>query len=183
MSIEQAFSNAIILVGYTRVGKSTVFNWLLNKVMTGAGAKKKSFYKLDQEDEIGAAELGRTFTSVTMDPNVNPGFNTEKKVSLIDMAGFKDSRDHVGAIAVSYFLKSIFSKVRKAKFIIVIPESYLDEENGEGITKTFIGFIDMFPFGEMDKQTKTNLFHSLIMVVTKAKEDTEEHEKALEDIL
>jgi hypothetical protein len=46
------------------------------------------------------------------------------------MAGFKDSRDYVGAIAVSYFLKSLFERVRKVKFVIVIPENYIDEPNG-----------------------------------------------------
>lgn len=129
-SIASAFSKAIILVGYTRAGKSTVFNYMLNKKMTGYGTRKKSFFELDQKDEDGAAELGWAFTSVTMDPNIHPCFDSKEKVSLIDMAGFKDTRDYVGAIAVSYFLKSLFERVRKDKFVIVIPESYIYEENG-----------------------------------------------------
>ncbi len=46
------------------------------------------------------------------------------------MAGFKPGFNYVGTIAVSYFLKSLFERVRKVKFVIVIPENYIDEPNG-----------------------------------------------------
>jgi hypothetical protein len=60
------------------------------------------------------------------------------------MAGFKPGFNYVGTIAVSYFLKSLFERVRKVKFVIVIPENYIDEPNGLSIIKTFQGFINMF---------------------------------------
>lgn len=54
-----------------------------------------------------AAELGATFTSVTLCPNVVE-FDKEKKVEIIDMAGYRDKRDYIGVLGVSYFLKAVF---------------------------------------------------------------------------
>ena len=66
------------------------------------------------------------------------------------MAGFMDKRNYVGVYGVSYFLKSVFEKVGQAKFIIVIDEENLKLGNGEGIMKTFGGFLDMFNLKQMD---------------------------------
>ena len=68
------------------------------------------------------------------------------KTSLIDMAGYEDSRDYVGVIGVSYFLKTLFEKVRKVKFVIVFSEQRFTEETGQGIIQTFNGFFNMFKF-------------------------------------
>lgn len=38
------------------------------------------------------------------------------------MAGYKDKRDYIGVIGVSYFLKAVFEKVQGVKFLIVISE-------------------------------------------------------------
>lgn len=82
------------------------------------------------------------YKSVTLVPNIFrkylPG------ISLVDMAGFKDSRDHVGVVGVSYFLKYIFSKVRKVKFLIVMTENQIHDETGGNITKNLNSFINMF---------------------------------------
>jgi len=36
------------------------------------------------------------------------------------MAGFLDSRNYVGVMGVSYFLKSVFEHANLAKFVIVV---------------------------------------------------------------
>jgi hypothetical protein len=77
-------------------------------------------------------------------PNIHIDF--EEDLSLIDMAGYEDTRDYVGVIGVSYFLKALFEKVRKAKFLIVFDESKFREQGGSGIIKTFSGFINMFHY-------------------------------------
>jgi len=38
------------------------------------------------------------------------------------MAGYKDKRDYIGVMGVSYFLKAVFEAVKHVKFIIVISE-------------------------------------------------------------
>jgi len=65
--------------------------------------------------------VGNTYSSVTLAPNVYVDF--EKDTSLIDTAGYEDKRDYVGVIGVSYFLKEVFERVRKVKFVIVITEA------------------------------------------------------------
>ena len=68
----------------------------------------------------------------------------------MDMAGFLDKRNYAKVYCVSYFLKTVFEKVNQAKFIIVIDEENLKLGNGEGIMKTFGGFLDMFKLKQMD---------------------------------
>ena len=42
--ISQAYKRAIILVGLARVGKSTTYNWILDKKNIGVGTNMRSFY-------------------------------------------------------------------------------------------------------------------------------------------
>ena len=116
--ISSLHSKAIILVGLTRSGKSTLFNFILNKPLIGKGKLNSKYVLLNQEEE--SATISDRMVSETLDPNTK--VNYTKDTSLIDMAGFLDSRDHVGVIGVSYFLKAIFEQVREAKFLLVFSE-------------------------------------------------------------
>ena len=107
------------MVGLTRAGKSTAFNWMLNLPMVGKGGRNSYYVNVVSEDPT-IAKLGENFASVTLAPNVFVEFT--EKTSLIDMAGYEDSRDYIGVIGVSYFLKTLFEKVRKVKFVIVFSE-------------------------------------------------------------
>lgn len=131
--IAKANSKGIFFLGLTRAGKSTVFNWILQKPMKGVAKGKHSrsvVYELINPQEEGVAELGSSFTSVTLAPNVFPNYDNTKETTLIDMAGYGDSRNYVGVIGVSYFLRAVFSKVRKAKFVIVFNEATMNESTG-----------------------------------------------------
>lgn len=65
-------------------------------------------------------------------------------MTLVDMAGYRDKRDYIGVLGVSYFLKAVFERVRRVKFLVVLSEDKLMENSGEGIINTFSGFIGMF---------------------------------------
>jgi hypothetical protein len=54
--------------------------------------------------------------SVTLVPNI---YKIDNNVSLADMAGYVDKRNHVGVIGVSYMLKACFEKGKNFKFLIV----------------------------------------------------------------
>jgi tRNA U34 5-carboxymethylaminomethyl modifying GTPase MnmE/TrmE len=166
VNILKALKKAIVLVGLTRAGKSTVFNWLLRISMIGQGKKATNTKYVVEHENNAAAKVAATFVSVTLTPNVSNDFNDV--VSLIDMAGYEDTRDYVGTIGVSYFLKAVFEKVREVKFLMVFDEHRLKEETGKGIIDTFKGFINMFNFAEMDKETKEQLINSIGVVITKA---------------
>ncbi len=103
--IMEAHEHAIIFVGLTRVGKSTVFNWVLKKPMVGKGNLNSHFVPQVATDGDVAA-VGNSFSSVTLAPNIYKDY--EPKLSLVDMAGYEDTRNYVGVIGVSYFLKALF---------------------------------------------------------------------------
>jgi len=71
-------------------------------------------------------------------------------VSLIDCPGYQDSRDYVGVIGVSYFLKSIFDRAKKIKFLVVMTQSSITDETGDHIKKTFKSFIETFNIQAMN---------------------------------
>ena len=85
--------------------------------MIGQGVGMNTSYQLLTEDE-DAARMSTRYKSETLDPNIRQFFSKDE--SLIDMAGFNDTRDYIGTIGVSYFLYQVFSKVKKARFILVI---------------------------------------------------------------
>lgn len=70
-------------------------------------------------NDTAIAQLGDTFTSVTLAPNIVE-YDRANKISIIDMAGYEDKRNYIGVLGVSYFLKAVFEKVKKVKFLIVI---------------------------------------------------------------
>jgi len=66
----EAQKSAIVVVGLTRVGKSTVFNWMLKKPMIGKG-NLKSYYIPKVAWDSDAAVIGESFASVTLIPNIH----------------------------------------------------------------------------------------------------------------
>ena len=166
-NISNVHEEAIVMVGLSRAGKSTAFNWVLKTPMVGKGGRNSEYVNIVSEDPT-AAKLGGTFKSVTLAPNVFVDFTPT--VSLVDMAGFEDSRDFVGVIGVSYFLKALFEKVRRVKFVIVFSESRFIEETGAGIINTFNGFFNMFRFDLMTQEMKEQLIQSIGILVTRSKE-------------
>lgn len=161
------------MVGLTRVGKSTTFNWILNKTMIGKG-NLNSYYVSANPEDREAAKLGNSYASVTLAPNVHVDYTPN--MSLFDMAGYEDTRDYIGVLGVSYFLKALFEKVRKVRFLIVIDEHRFIEETGEGIIKTFNGFINMFKFNLMNQEMKDKLKKSIGVVVTRSKNGTKHYD-------
>ena len=74
------------------------------------------------------------------------------------MAGFGDNRNYVGVMGVSYFLKSVFDKVRMAKFVIVLSEPYFSDGTGKQLVASMNGFFKMFNIKNMTPSIKTQFF-------------------------
>lgn len=109
--------------------------------------------------------MSNAFKSETLAPNIKPNFTEE--VSLVDMAGFGDTRDYIGIIGVSYFLKKVTQKVKEFKFVLVIDEFGMKDPTGKKLIDTFQGFINMFNFDVMTTEIKEKLQQSLAFVVTR----------------
>lgn len=165
--IDTSHPTAILLVGLTRAGKSTTFNWMLGKPLIGVGDEVEAHYENVVNHDQETAELGDTFTSVTLCPNVVE-LDKQARVELIDMAGYRDKRDYIGVLGVSYFLKAVFERVGRVKFLIVLSEDKLMENSGEGIISTFSGFIAMFNFQLLDEQLRRQIYDSVSVVITRS---------------
>ena len=107
--------------------------------MIGKGDTFTEYVIVTEDDNT--AKMSSEFVSCTLAPNVHVQYT--EGVSLIDLAGVEDSRNYVGTIGVSYFLKTIYEKVREAKFIIVLDENELKNPNSTNIQSTFSAFFDM----------------------------------------
>lgn len=134
--------------------------------MKGVGEDIPS-YELINENEPGSAKMGNCYSSETLIPNVCPEIREGLGVTLIDTAGYKDTRNYVGVLGVSYFLNCIFEKVRKVKFVITIEESALRAGRPDDMVNTFIGFLEMFKVELMSPAQKQKLMDSMAMVITK----------------
>ena len=98
--------DCLLLIGLTRVGKSTFFNWMNGRPQIGRFDKfrrKAHYYPVDENDK-SVAEVSDSQISKTLIPNV---YNVEG-VSRIDSAGFNDKRNHVGVFSVNCMLNFIF---------------------------------------------------------------------------
>jgi hypothetical protein len=155
------------MVGLTRAGKSCTFNWILGRDMIGVGDEIEAHYVNLIGADKSVAELGNDFTSVTLIPNIA---DLSKETSLVDMAGYFDSRNYIGVMGVSYFLKSVFEQVDRVKFLIVFNEHNFFESTGSGITKTFLGFLNMFRFDLFTPELKEELFSTVSLVITRSKQ-------------
>jgi len=67
--IENIHNDAIILVGISRSGKSTTFNWILKKFMKGYSEGAQVFFKNEIENS-DSAQISDGFTSTTLIPNI-----------------------------------------------------------------------------------------------------------------
>lgn len=104
----------MLLVGCTRVGKSTLFHAYRGQALEGVKEHGKIYYA----QQTGGATIKLSTISETLWPNIANLNN----LSLADTAGYMDSRDYVGVIGVSYMLQELFRRIKRVKFIIVIPE-------------------------------------------------------------
>ena len=58
------------MVGLTRVGKSTTYNWILEKQMIGAGTKIRPYYTNAIAQDNETAAIKASILSETLSPNL-----------------------------------------------------------------------------------------------------------------
>jgi hypothetical protein len=86
---------------------------------------------------------------------------------MIDTAGFKDKRNHIGVFSVNYMLKLIFQTGKEFKFILVISVDHINT-GGSEVLDTLFHFINLFDYENLSPDVKKQLLSSVSMVVTKA---------------
>jgi hypothetical protein len=85
------------------------------------------------------------------------------------MAGYGDTRNYVGVMGVSYFLKSVFERAKEVKFLIVFNEHEFFDVTGSAIIMTFNGFISMFKQEMLTPDIKKKLLGSISLIVTRSR--------------
>lgn len=122
------------------------------------------------KSDADLAELGNEYTSVTLIPNI---VNLNDTTCLVDLAGYFDSRNYIGVMGVSYFLQSVFENAEQVQFIIVLSEHSFFDVTGTGITKTLLGFLNMFDESVMANPViKKKIFDSISLLVTRTRDET-----------
>ena len=135
---EKIKDNCIVLVGLSRVGKSTVHNWLRGVPLVGR-LNEFGVLHYDAVSNNDIAEMSPEANSKTLIANVRV---TDENTCIIDTAGFRDRRNHIGVFCVNFMLKVIFEKGKNFKFIIVISRSQIDLH--KDVMDTFFHFINLF---------------------------------------
>jgi ribosome biogenesis GTPase A len=119
---ELILPKCIVCIGLTRVGKSTVFNYLNGKEMIGKRVFGKVVYEPLSANSDGFAEVSASAISKTLIPNV---LKINEDTCMIDTAGFRDKRNHIGVFSVNYMIKVIFEKGQLFSFILVISKDQI----------------------------------------------------------
>jgi len=140
---------AIILVGPTKQGKSTVFNWMSSDAENLKGIVIGSRHEYECQFENGAKAKGG-LKSVTVIPNSH--HPEEADYSLMDTAGYNDNRNHSEVIGVSYMLKGILDKVRQCKFVLVLQSSIIQDL--DKVYDSIRGFLNMFKLDMMETEER-----------------------------
>ena len=171
---QQVLPHCILLIGLTRVGKSTVFNWLAGHMIMGKREKGKAKY--EEVPDMKGAEVSDRPISKTLISNIE---HLPDGGCLIDPAGFQDRRNHVGVFTVNYMLKLIFEKGQSFQFLIVIPRSKVDD--GGDVLETLYEFVNLFDYENLQAETRQKLLASTAMVITKA-DSPEEDDNMIEQL-
>ena len=75
-------------------------------------------------------------------------------------------------MGVSYFLNAVFEQAEEVKFVLVFDELKFVDPSGDGIIKTFSGFVNMFNYEYLKDDIKKRFLSSLSVVVTRTTEPT-----------
>lgn len=124
-TLKELPSHNIAIIGDSRIGKSTLFNYL-NGVRLEAKVNDEDgdyvLAKVSQNE--GGADTAKQYDSVTLIPNVERLEFMGDTLGLIDTAGFEDAgRGYVGVFGVSFLLHELLERSKSIKFIFVLSQS------------------------------------------------------------
>lgn len=168
---------AIMVLGVSGTGKSTLVNYLSNVPLIWKTAKGKSFIELDPQASSlpGGFKIGGGSTSETLIPAAYtpPG----KDFSFVDTPGFSDTRGMALDIANGYFRAEVANYVTEFKFLLLITQKDLDDRGLDfrRSIKLFSNFLGIFDTDDMK-----NLNKSVAIIVTKVEYDDETDEEMKE---
>ncbi|XP_043462761.1 uncharacterized protein LOC122498857 [Leptopilina heterotoma] len=136
--------DAIICVGATRAGKSTLINYLMGNELKGFKNSKYAEYKIIKANsesigpEIGQGPTSKTTIPTKWTSNKLSGF------SIYDAPGFDDNRGPVQDITNSFYLYLLMRKVKSLKYVLVIDFNDIVRNNIRPLLKFLYDFENIF---------------------------------------
>lgn len=134
---DQKHSSAIMVIGDTGVGKTTILSFL---------AKRKLYVKvhglntiLDSDDNDGL-KIGHDRFSETRVPTKIMIDN----MVFFDCSGFKDNRGEEFEISNSFFVQRLFNIYSKIKILLIVDENSISESRADKLPKLIRNLLNSF---------------------------------------
>lgn len=160
--------NAIMVMGFSGTGKSTLINYLNGIPLVGKEIKGEWVIDLESQNVSlpGGFKIGHSKKSETMYAAVYSPVN--KDFTYIDNPGFHDTRGIGFAIANGFFRKLITDEVINIKFLLLI--THFDLQNrGQQFRDSIKAFSDFL--GIFDGENTRQLSKSIGIIITRLKKD------------
>lgn len=149
LSTSQVRDKAVLILGVTGCGKSTLVNYLNDVPLAFKYLKDDAKFVIDpvekNESLPGGFEIGHKSASKTLYPAVYSPPNGS--YSFVDNPGFHDNRGVEFSIANGFFRKEITKNARELKFLILITQADINERgnsfrNTVNAISMFLGIFD-----------------------------------------
>jgi len=154
---ENKYQKAVIVLGSTGSGKTTLIEFLMGQKLEAIKVDNKLQCELRSESE----KIGSDYTSKTLFPN----YYEDDKNSIIywDLPGYLDTRGAEYDVVNSFLIHKIFESSTEVKMLLVIAESSLETDRGQAFLFPFEIISKMFENSENDK-----ISNSATVVISKA---------------
>jgi len=179
-------SKAVMVLGLSGTGKSTLINYLNDVPLICTKNKNKKWIIEPQNKSLtpkmNIAKIGHNVYSQTFLPNSYSPLNED--FSYIDNPGFKDTRGVSFEIANGFFREKITSNVSDLKFLLLLEDSdlrYSKAQQFRDTIKAFSSFIDLFNTN-FDIKKAEQLSKSIGIIITKV-DNGEETDLEMKEIL
>ena len=117
-------TNAVIVLGRTGSGKSTLINLLAGKPLFSHQNEHTLEFFLDSPDMLPRITIGNQLTAETSVPN---SWVYNDSTVYWDCPGFDDNRGAKQELVNSFLIKNLFNVHKNCKIIIVVPDADLND--------------------------------------------------------
>jgi predicted GTPase len=138
---EEKVEQAVIVVGQTGHGKSSLVNYLAGAKLTAKHQGYPPELYIDAQQPVGEINIVHGTISGTSIPN--KFFDAKTGITYFDCPGFDDTRGPEQDIANAFYIKRVFDVAEQVKVVVVINEQTILDRNAfksltEKLTELFV---------------------------------------------
>lgn len=161
-------TKAILLIGSTGTGKSTLINYLNNVPLVCKKFGVKWVIDLESDNSSLPCEFTISHSLKSSNPMLSSYTPPGNDFSYIEMPGFKENSDLDIEILNAFLVEKIIKNINDFKFLITLDYGDL-LKGGENFLKTVNDFSDLL--GIFNKRDIENVQKSIGIIVTKVNND------------